>query len=192
MRKTFLSLILFGCFVAFSSAQSIKVISGSLDFLKEQQVLKFEFTYDNMQVGKLTEQEYVDKKVYEKGSAWQKAWISDRANRFEPKFLELFDKIMKKKGISSGDEGAHYVFVVNTDFTEPGWNVGVMRSNASINLTCNVLDIASGEEVAVIAITRASANDFMGTDFDTAYRIQESYAKAGRELAKFLIKKGQL
>jgi hypothetical protein len=32
----------------------------------------------------------------------------------------------------------------------------------------------------------------MGTDFDTGYRIQECYAKAGRELAQFFIKKAKL
>ena len=102
---------------------------------------------------------------------------------------------LEKYDITAGDrdaEGAEYRIEVNTDFTEPGFNVGVVRKNAAIDLTCKVYNIATGEEVAVIKIKKSSANDFLGTDFDTGYRIQECYAKAGRELAKFFIKKAKL
>lgn len=180
-------------------AQSITLTSGSLDPLKGEKVIKFEFTYDEMIVGKLTEQEYVDKKVADynnkeagRGDEWRKNWVEDRGNRFEPKFLELFDKYMKDIGVASGDEGANYVIVFNTEFTEPGFNVGVVRRNASIDMSGKILHIESGDHIASIKIKNASANSFSGMDFDTGYRIQESYAKAGREFAKFLIKKGKI
>jgi len=90
------------------------------------------------------------------------------------------------------NEGAKFQFVFNTDFTEPGFNVGVMRRNASIDMTGLILNIATGEQIAKFKIKNASANNFMGTDFDSGFRIQETYGKAGREFAKFLIKKGKL
>ena len=99
---------------------------------------------------------------------------------------------MAEKKIVSGTEGANYVVVINTDFTEPGFNVGVVRRNASIDLSCKILNIESGEQIASLKIRNASANNFWGTDFDSGYRLQETYAKAGREFAKFLIKKGKL
>lgn len=180
-------------------AQNITLTSGSLDPLKGEKVIKFEFTYEEMVVGKLTEQEYVDKKVADynekeagKGDAWRENWIEDRTNRFEPKFLELFDKYMQEVGVASGDEGANYVIVLNTEFTEPGFNVGVVRRNASINMSGKILHIESGDQIASIKIKNASANSFSGMDFDSGFRIQESYAKAGREFAKFLIKKGKI
>lgn len=182
-----------------SYAQNIVLTSGSLAPLKTEHVLKFEFTYNEMLVGKMTEAEYVEKKVADynakeagKGDTWKENWIADRETRFQPKFLELFDKYMEEKKISSGTDGANYVAVVNTDFTEPGFNVGVVRRNASIDLSCKILNIATGEQVASLKIRNASANNFWGTDFDSGYRLQETYAKAGRELAKFLIKKGKL
>lgn len=199
MKKTIATFLLLSCIATLSFAQSIVMTSGSIDFIKDQKVIDFFFTYEEMLVGKLTEQEYVDKKTSEynkkedgKGEEWKAAWYGDRKERFEPKFLELFDKYMNEVGITAGTEGAKYRIEINTDFTEPGWNVGVMRQNASVDLSCKVKDIETGEQVASIRIRNASANNFWGTDFTSGYRVQETYAKAGRELAKFLIKKAKL
>ncbi|MCD7900524.1 MAG: hypothetical protein LUH22_11820 [Bacteroides sp.] len=197
MKKLFLITIL--CYLSAAVyAQSIVLTSGSLEPLKEEKVIKFEFTYENMLVGKMTEEEYVLKKVsgYNekdpgRGDEWREKWFADRINRFEPKFIELFDKYMEKVEKVSGEEGANYVILLNTEFTEPGWNVGVMRMNASIDMRGKILNIASGEQIATFVIKKASASNFMGTDFDTGFRIQETYGKAGREFAKFLIKKGK-
>lgn len=199
MKKIIATFLLLSCIATLSFAQSIVLTSGSIDFIKDQKVIDFFFTYEEMLVGKLTEQEYVDKKTSEynkkedgKGEEWKAAWYGDRKERFEPKFLELFDKYMNEVGIAAGTEGAKYRIEINTDFTEPGWNVGVMRQNASVDLSCKVKDIETGEQVASIRIRNASANNFWGTDFTSGYRVQETYAKAGRELAKFLIKKAKL
>lgn len=199
MKKIFATFLLLSCIATLSFAQSIVLTSGSVDFIKDQKVIDFSFSYEEMLVGKLTEQEYVDKKTSEynkkedgKGEEWKKAWYGDRTERFEPKFLELFDKYMSEVGIAAGTEGAKYRIEINTDFTEPGWNVGVMRQNASVDLSCKVKNIETGEQVASIKIRNASANNFWGTDFTSGYRVQETYAKAGRELAKFFIKKAKL
>ena len=199
MKKVLITLSFLCSVLTFSYSQSIVMTSGTIDFIKGESVLQFTFSYDEMLVGKLTESEYVNKKVTEynqkeagKGDEWAKAWIDDRKERFEPKFLELFDKYMSENGINSGTEGANYVIEINTDFTEPGWNVGVMRQNASVDLSCKVKKIDTGEQVASIKIRNASANNFWGTDFTAGYRVQETYAKAGKELAKFFIKKGKL
>ena len=190
MKKTITTLLLLSCITTFSFAQSIVMTSGTIDFIKDQQVIQFTFSYDEMLVGKLTENEYVEKKSSEynakeegKGDQWKAAWYGD---------LELFDKYMSEVGITAGSEGAQYRIEINTDFTEPGWNVGVMRQNASVDLSCKVKKIETGEQVASIKIRNASANNFWGTDFTSGYRVQETYAKAGRELAKFFIKKAKL
>jgi hypothetical protein len=200
MKKLSITLLVCCCSVSLFS-QKIKVTSGSVDFIKNQKVIQFVFKYENMIVGKMTEAEYIEKKVSDyndkeigRGDQWKAAWIRDRETRFVPKFKELFDKYMAKYGIVAGDigsEGAEYRIEINTDFTEPGFNVGVARKNAEIDLTCKAYNIATGEEVAVIKVYNASANNFWGADFDTGFRIQECYAKAGRELAKFLIKKAK-
>lgn len=194
MKRLFvISVLVFISTAAFS--QGIKVNSGSVDFLKNEATILAAFTYEDMTVGKKTEADYVSDKVAElnkkepgRGDTWLENWTNDRAARFEPKFIELFNKYMgEKNGVTIAEEGS-YTIVVNTDFSEPGFNVGVARRNAAVNLTCTFIDNERNEEVAVITVVGASANSFLGTDFDTGYRLQESYAKAGRELAKFLVK----
>lgn len=182
-------------------AQKIVVESGNVDFLKNEKIMTVKFTYDHMLVGKMTEEEYIQKKKADAnaktpggGDTWHQSWVADRDTRFEPKFIELFNKyISEKNGVNLTTNGeGKYVMTINTHFTEPGFNVGVARKNSSINVRAIITDKETGKEVAVISIDKSSANDFMGTDFDVAYRIQESYGKAGRELAKFLIKKLKL
>lgn len=63
MKKTITTLLLLSCITAFSFAQSIVMTSGTIDFIKDQQVIQFTFSYDEMLVGKLTESEYVDKRA---------------------------------------------------------------------------------------------------------------------------------
>ena len=197
MKKLFVTFsVLLLCLTA--GAQSIKVRSGSLAVLKGEKVVATSFTYENMKVGKLTESEYVKKKVSEYnnkksgyGETWYENWINDRSARYEPKFNELFGKYLGEKGVNLNGE-ANYMFVINADFIEPGFNVGVARKNASIDLTCRLINKADGTEVAVVTIMDASANNFWGEDYDVGYRVQESFAKAGRELAKFIIKECRL
>lgn len=55
MKKTITTLLLLSCITAFSFAQSIVMTSGTIDFIKDQQVIQFAFSYDEMLVGKLTE-----------------------------------------------------------------------------------------------------------------------------------------
>lgn len=63
MKKTITTLLLLSCITTFSFAQSIVMTSGTIDFIKDQQVIQFTFSYDEMLVGKLTENEYVEKRV---------------------------------------------------------------------------------------------------------------------------------
>ena len=121
MKKLFVTFsVLLLCLTA--GAQSIKVRSGSLAVLKGEKVVATSFTYENMKVGKLTESEYVKKKVSEYnnkksgyGETWYENWINDRSARYEPKFNELFGKYLGEKGFNlNGD--ANYIFVINADF----------------------------------------------------------------------------
>jgi len=191
--KNFL-LLVFICLSTSIYAQSIKLVSGKLDFLRSEQYLDVKFTYDNLRVGKLTEEEYVAKKMADAEKAgkdpevWRRGWISDRTDTYQPKFIELFDKRMAPAGIETRSEGK-YLMHIQTDFIEPGFNVGVWRQNASINFTATFIEKASGNEVAQITVVKSSANNFLGTDFDAAYRIGECYAKGGRELGAFIAKR---
>ena len=192
MKK--LLLFAFICLSTSAFAQSIKLVSGNLDFLQSEQYIDIEFTYNDLRVGKLSEEEYVAKKMADTEKRgkdpeiWRRGWIADRKDTYEPKFIELFDKRMAPLGIEISSEG-QYLMHIQTDFIEPGFNVGVARQNASISFTAAFIEKATGNEVAMITVIKSSANNFLGTDFDAAYRIGECYAKGGRELGAFIVKK---
>jgi len=78
---------------------------------------------------------------------------------------------------------------VNTDFTEPGFNVYAVKKRAKIDLTVRVIENATKKEIATIEIKNSPGRDVMGYDYDTGSRIQEAYAKAGKELGKLFNKK---
>jgi len=179
------------------NAQKITVEKGSAGAVKGQKMLAT-FDYSNMAVGKFaTEDEYINKKSADynkdeagKGDKWAVSWKGDRATRYEPRFEELINKYGEKAGISASRTAtdAKFEVVVHTIFTEPGFNVGVMRKPAYINVIVTFKDLSSGQEVAVLKVENCPGQDAMGYDFDTGVRIEESYAKLGKALAAFITK----
>ena len=194
------ALIFFAC--NFGHAQRISLESGSLEFLKGQKELKIQYDYSDLKVGKKTEAEYVTDKVESKnkkepgsGDKWKEAWINDRSRAYEPKFEELFNKYMGEKGITGGKDlaNAKYIMLVHTTVIEPGYNVGVMRQNAYTSYTITFKDASDpSKDLAVLTVDNSPGGTFGGYDFDNAARVGEAYAKCGKSLAGFLIKKGGL
>ncbi len=106
-----------------------KVDEGDLGPLKGQTSIKTEFKYE-MSVGKFDkEDDYIAKKKTElnekeagRGDTWEKNWKSDRQDRFEPQFRELFSKHSE---MSTAGDNAKYTLIFKTVHTEPGFNVGM-------------------------------------------------------------------
>ena len=183
-------------------AQKIKLKSGDLGFLKGQKNILIEFVYpDNMKVGKMTEEAYIKKKTKDlnkkkpgDGERWLKLWKGDRPDHYQPKFIELMNKGLIKNHVkvSEDTEKAKYKMVVTTTFIEPGFNVGVMRRDASINLEISFYEIGSDKELAKFTLMKSPGRTMGGVDFDTGFRVGESYAKAAKSFAKYLMKKKAL
>lgn len=175
------------------SAQKITVKSGSLKDLKGVDKIKMVYDYSNVGVGDFTnEDDYIAKRMEEaekktpgSGPAWKEKWFADRAKQYEPKFEELLGKYLENVKLGK-DVESDVVMNVHTTFIEPGFNVGVMRRPAFINLTITVTK--AGAEMAVVEILKSPGADAMGFDYDAAFRIQEAYAKAGKSFSS-LIKK---
>jgi hypothetical protein len=174
-------------------AQRIKLIEGNLDAVKTEKTINTEFTYDNMRVGKYDkEEEYIKAKTAEynkkeagKGDTWAKRWVDDRQERFEPQFNELFEKTSEM----SITPKAKYTLIYKTNFTEPGFNIAVMRKNAQISGEAWIVETANkGNVIAKISIEKAPGRTFGGYDFDTGERISEAYAMSGKALARFILK----
>lgn len=192
MKKVFL--MLFAVMATGAYAQKIKLVEGDLSVLKDQKAVKTVFSYDDMSVGKFPkEADYIEKKKSDynakepgSGDKWEKAWVDDRKERFEPQFRELFSKYAE---ISTVGDDAPYTLIFKTTKTEPGWNIGVTRSPAYIDGEAWIVKSDSPEKpIARISILKSPGRDVMGYDFETGARLQESYAKAGKELGAFIKK----
>ncbi len=193
MNKYILCLLVFVSTITLSHAQRIKLLSGDAKEIKGQPKINMVFTYENMSVGKFSkEQEYVESKKAEynkkeagKGDKWAEAWVGDRKARFEPQFIELFEK---NSSFAAGNyPDAKYTMVINTSRTEPGYNIMISRKNAEIDMEITIIETATKREVAKYSIKSAPGRTFGGYDYDTGARIEESYAAAGKYFGKNLM-----
>ena len=179
------------------SAQKIKLIEGDLSPLKGQKSVNTEFVYDGMTVTTKNrpEDEYLAEKTAEynkkepgKGDKWALAWKEDRKTRFEPQFRELFTKHSEMS--SASDEKATYTLIFKTTSTETGYNIGISKRPAYIDGELSIVETANKSKViAKITILNVVGSQFGGFDFETGARLQECYAKAGKELGAFIRKK---
>lgn len=193
-----IAMLMIGIFSA--SAQKIKLESGNLDFMKGQTELKVAYDYQTVSVGKFkVEADYISKKKAEynekepgSGDRWEKAWIDDRSERYAPRLEEEMNLQFDKRGVTckvSQESQAVYTVIIKTTFIEPGFNIGVTRKNAYIDAEAIFVESSNPEKVlAKVTIENSPGRDAFGYDFDTGLRIQEAYAKAGKELAYFIWK----
>jgi hypothetical protein len=179
-----------------ANAQKIKTIEGDVSVLKNEANINIEFDYENISVGKFTdEKEYVKKKTEEynsktpgRGDIWAKDWVNDRKNRYEPKFIDLYT-ITSKKGISAD---AKYTLIFKTRSIEPGFNFagGMMiggRKNAEIDAEVWIVETANRKNrVAIITVDNAPGGTWTSNDYDAGTRISESYAISAKKLAKYI------
>ncbi|MEP7170514.1 MAG: hypothetical protein ABI855_14185 [Bacteroidota bacterium] len=172
----------------------VKLKSGSLGVLKSEKVLKVQYDYTNMKVGKdLTEEQYVNEKVTDgnaksagKGDAWKASWTNSRSDRYHPKFEELFNKVAEGRTISQKADDAKYTLIVKSVYTEPGFNIGIMKKAAYVDFIFQVVETANpATVVAEMQLDNVPGSQMMGADYDAGSRIAESYAKAGKMLGKF-------
>lgn len=176
-------------------ANAIKVrATGDLASLKDVKQMEVQFTYENMIVGSMTEEAYTKKKVEEynqkeaeKGDNWLKVWEADKQNVYPVSFLELLEKSCEIKECK--DAQCEYLMIVNTTFMEPGFNVGVMRRDAEISLTCKVVKKSDPSKVVTeIVVLHSPGRTAMGHDYSVASRVTEAYAKAGKVVGKKIMK----
>lgn len=175
------------------------LLNGDFKALKGEAEVDVVFVYDGMLVGNgLTNEQYVTKKTKElndkeagRGDKWATNWIGDRAELYHPKFFELYNKVMDgKQKAAENNSAAKYRLIVKTVSTEPGYNIGISRVPASIGATIQLVEIANPDVVlGEVAITNVPGSNAMGFDYDTGGRIAECYAKLGKEISNWMIKK---
>lgn len=182
-----------------AEAQKILLEDGDLSFLKGQKTLMITYDYSEMGVGRFaTEEEYTTSKVTEhneneagKGEKWLAGWKNARKSYYEPKFEELINKYVVDINMIAlpSKKDAKYTLILKTTFTEPGFNIGIMRKPASINVEYIFVETANPSTVlAKLSCRNIPGRDVMGYDFDAGTRIAEAYAKAGKNIGSYIVK----
>jgi hypothetical protein len=189
MKRLILIMMLASAASAYSQKISLK--EGKFNSLQGEKSIKLQFVYDDMIVGDLPEKDYIAKKKEElnlkepgRGADWEKRWYGDRKERFEPKFIELFTKYAKL----TLNEDAKYTMIIKTTRTEPGWvAAGMIRSDAKVDADVLIVETANPKNVIIkMQVKDSPGRGGMGYDYDSGLRIQEAYAKAGKDLGKII------
>jgi len=170
----------------------------NLSFLKGEKTIKIEYNYDNVNVGKKTEEVYCSEKVSDynkktpgKGDKWLVEWKNNREDSYQPKFEDLLNKYLSEKNISAyaSNNDAKYTMIVKTIVLEPGFNVGVARKSAYITVEVVFVESANKEKIlAKKTFKNMPGAAAFGEDYDVGTRVKEGYAKAGKEVAKWILK----
>ncbi len=200
MKKNVLLFALLLCTTVMFS-QKVKVTQGDFKNLKGIAAYNLEFDYSNLSIPKYkSEEEFLadkmakrDEKDPEAGEKFKESWFADRENRYEPKFIESFNKRFDDGEIKVGNDiGAEYTMKIHTTMMYAGYNVGVVRQNSKIEATVSVYKTGDPSNVIFSAdYTKVEGSGAMGYDFDSGYRISEAYAKLAKEVAYNIKKKAK-
>lgn len=186
--------------VSFMFAQKAKIQEGSWKNLKGITKYNLVFDYSDVEIPKYdSEEEFLkdkmakrEKKKAGSGEKFKKSWFADREDRYEPKFIESFNKRFKKGEVEVGKglDGAEYTIKVHTTFLYAGYNVGVVRQNSKVSAVLTFYKNDAPDKILFqVKYIKAEGNGAFGNDYDSGYRISEAYAKLAKTFAKHLTKK---
>ena len=170
-----------------ASSSSIKLINGTVEFLRNEKAIKVRFTYlTEITYGEVNSSTSKQEMLYKSEMDNIYAYAKDNL-LMEKSFTNLFEK-NSKLAIDNGPY-ANYLFIVNVDHVVPGilWEFG--RYNAECDLTVRIIEIKTEKEIAIVSLKnmKGRLKSFtFGYGQSNSSMLEEAFAKAGKELAKFL------
>ncbi|GEQ85215.1 hypothetical protein ULMS_07230 [Patiriisocius marinistellae] len=197
MKKQ-ITLVLALVITAATFAQKAKVLEGDFKDLKGITEYNLVFDYSDLEIPKYdNEEDFLKDKMAKReekkagdGERFKKSWFSDREERYEPKFIESFNKRYDEFQVGKDLPNAEYTMKIHTTLLYAGYNVGVMRQPSKVDAIISVYKTGSPDNIIFsVKYKKAEGNGAMGYDFDSGYRISESYAKLAKTLAKTINKK---
>lgn len=187
-KSTFLFALM--TLIGFSSLAQRSTTAKEADysFLKGKKEINVVFNYEGMTVGKnKTEETYVNETVAEKnekkagtGDEWRQSWEKGKLNVYEPAFSSSFTKRLSKAGIkASAGDNAEITAIVKTTRIEPGYNVGVSKMAAQIDIEITFVETANQDNIlAQIVMSRVGGSD----GYAVSERVKFAYYNAGSQL----------
>ncbi len=200
MKKQFTILFVFVATICFS--QKAKVLEGDFKSLKGISEYNIVFDYTDVQIPKFkSEEEFLkekmekrDKKEPGTGETFKESWFADRENRYEPKFIESFNKRFENGEVKVDRDmaSAEYTMKINTTLLSAGYNIGISRKDAMIDAIITIYKNENPDKaILVVKYTGAVGAGAHGHDYDSGYRISECYAKLAKTFAKTILKKAK-
>jgi hypothetical protein len=176
--------------------QEIKMLSGNPKYFKKSSSYHIQFDYSNLQIGGYeNEAAYIaymreDAELRRKSAdEWTNKWLSDRKSIFEPKFLEIFHKYAGTKiKLDTNAKENNFILKLQTEFIEIGFNRNFQKSPTYINVLVTLSDQNTTEGPLVISMKYVIGNEVMSSYSADFRRIEEAYAKCGKELANYFRK----
>ena len=177
-------------FAACGSMVAFKKGDNTKGYLQGVKKIGLKFDYSKTAVGKFsTEEEYIKKKEEDGKADFREKWETQKTTIFIPKFESLINEYSKEKGIEVGTKvEGDLNMVVYVTHMEPGWNIGISRRDAMINLEIEIFKKGETEPVVVYEMKNVPGYGAAGFDFDAGYRLGQCFAKAGKELGAFFSK----
>jgi len=193
-----LMLILLMGIPTISIAQSLTVISGNFDFLKDQKELNIEFDYSPLTFynEKISEDEYVKRRIKEisdskgktEGEIWKSDWEQSKTNDFQNKFISLMNRNLKIIETNK-NPNAKYTLIVQSVWIYPGWFAGVMAQAAKVSTRLKFVETENPSYVLLEIDSEKAPGSAYGGVANNNDRMAEGYAKTGKSLAKLITKK---
>ncbi|MGB6153090.1 MAG: hypothetical protein WBG48_13990 [Pricia sp.] len=196
--KNFVALALLVLISTSTFAQKLKIQEGDLKNLKDIKVYTMEFDYTDVMIPKFdNEEDFLKDKMDKReekeagdGERFKKSWFDDRPDRYHPKFIESFNKRFDDGEVQVQEDAADYTMKIHTTKIYPGYNVGIVRHNAEIDVTVSVYETGDDSKVLFSGNYKdVQGSGAMGYDYNSGYRISECYAKLAKTFAKDLKKR---
>jgi hypothetical protein len=177
---------------SFVSAQRFDIVSGKLSNLKGISDYNVTFDYSKQKIeGFETEEAYlIDKlekrKEFEgKSEKFKKDWYDDRENKYEPKFIESFNKRFTNGEIKCEKKSnLKYTINISTIWIYPGYNVVAVAQPAKISAIISVFETTNPKNILVELVFDKSIGLEQGQfEFDQGSRIAGAYEKLAKNLA---------
>lgn len=200
MRKLILMMAVLFTGTAFSqmgggmATPMTAIQSGDIGALDNVTKVSFVYDFKEMGVGAFrNEADYIAKKYKEaeekekgKGDAFKESWEKAKTGKYPDRFETLFNKYGEKDLSMTGtrnDASAEVTLTLKTTFIEPGYNIGISKKPAFIDMECIFTD-KSGKELVRFFVKNAVGANMSGFDYDVSSRVVESYAKAAKMLVE--------
>lgn len=175
--------------------QEVRIVSGNPRDFKKSGALLVVFDFSDLNVGEFgREQSYIDymkddaeKRKKGTGDSWERKWYSYRKAIWQPKFIELFNKFSGASFFADTiADDQQFTLKLHTQLIEVGFNRNFQKSPTYINVVATLGSADNHTNPLVISMSNIVGDEVFSSYSDDHRRIEEAYAKCGKELARFM------